>query len=127
MKAKLLYQKKPNVLMKKEEAAKITLGELIENYAEILEITVPDGTRPDAVFSMYQDRPVPLPAGIRHSSMSCGDIVQLGHTLHVCCDVGWYSVPFSKLPGTCWTCVSRPVCQVTGDLVTWCKAYAEAS
>ena len=32
---------------------------------------------------------------------------------------------FGVKPDTCQTCVHRPDCQITGDLVTYCKAYAE--
>ncbi len=93
MKAILYYQKNPSFLMSREEAARLTIADLENNYGRVLEIDVPAGTCPDSIFSTYQDRPIPLPPGVRHSSVSVGDVVVIGSALHVCLMTGWYSVP----------------------------------
>lgn len=96
MKAILYYQKNPNSLMSREEAAGLTLADLENKYGKVLEIDVPAGTCPDSIFSPYQDRPIPLPPDVRHSSMSVGDVVVIGSALHVCLMTGWYSVPIAS-------------------------------
>jgi len=97
MMAKLYYQKNPNFNMTREDAARLTLAKLVNNYERVLEIEVPEGTLPDRIFSMYQDRPIPLPADIKHTSMSVGDIVVLGKKMCVCCRTGWYTLELSNI------------------------------
>jgi hypothetical protein len=93
VKAIIYYQKHPNFLMSRDEAAKLTLADIENNYGKVAEIDVSANACPDDIFLFYQDKTIPLPAGVNHSSMSVGDIVVIGSTLHVCLDVDWYSVP----------------------------------
>lgn len=98
MKVEMYYQKKPNFNMTSEDAAKLTLAQLADNYELVLKIDMPEGTLPDKIYNMYQDRPLYLPPGIHHTSMSAGDIVILGETVCVCCYCGWYRIKFSNIP-----------------------------
>jgi hypothetical protein len=91
MKVELWYQKNCNFLMDGKQARRLTMGDIKNNYAKVLDLDMPDGTLPDRVFRMYQERPIPLPAGVVHTSMSVGDIVRIGETVHICLVTGWFS------------------------------------
>jgi hypothetical protein len=84
--------------MTQADAAKLTLEQLQHNYARVLSLHMPEGMTPDAIYQLYQDRPVALPADIHHTSMSVGDIVLIGRTVCICCKCGWYKVELSNIP-----------------------------
>ncbi|MFH1031160.1 MAG: hypothetical protein V1767_01115 [Chloroflexota bacterium] len=102
MEVELYYRKyKPgkfNYDMDQFEASRLTLEDLLHGYALVAEITQPEGTTADRIFAMYQDRPVKLPLGVNHESMSVGDIVLLDKTICVCCKRGWYKVELKSIP-----------------------------
>ena len=98
MEVSMYFQKEPNFNMSREDAAKLTLAQLAENYELVLKVTMPEGTLPDRIFMMYQDRPLSLPPGVKHTSMSVGDIVVLGRKVCICCTCGWYTVELSNIP-----------------------------
>jgi hypothetical protein len=95
---KLYYRKNSHFDMRREDALRLTVADFLENYELVLKAPWPDSTSPEDVFIFYQDRPIPLPATVRHSSMSVGDIVVLDSTVFVCLDRGWYAVDYTNLP-----------------------------
>jgi hypothetical protein len=84
-----------------------TLQDLKESYVPVWEQNVlisVDGTIPsrDHFYSQFNDihNPLSTPmiqrtikeSGALHTSMSIGDIVIIGHKLHMCSSEGWLSV-----------------------------------
>ncbi len=97
MMMQLYYAKHPNFLMDQQDAGKLTLADLAQNYELMVKAPWPNDTTPDDVFAYYQDRAIPLPPDIEHTSMSVGDIVLLGRNVFICCICGWYAVELSNI------------------------------
>ncbi len=97
MEVQIYYQKKPNWDLSQGDASNLTLVNLMENYEHIITFNMPEGTKPDDIYLMYQDREIRLPEGIHHSSMFVGDIVLLDRKVCVCCTCGWYEVELSNI------------------------------
>jgi len=99
MKCRVYYWKDPKYLMTGIDITGFvvpmpTREDIERDYVLFWEGEVPDDTTPDAIFLKFNALPVPvrLPPGIRHTSMSVGDAVQLGDNLYVCKPVGWEKV-----------------------------------
>ena len=62
------------------------------DYALVAEINGPDAT-PEYAFYLLNDEPEKyiktLPAGVSHTSMSVGDIVEINGVYSICQPVGW--------------------------------------
>ncbi|MDD5060894.1 MAG: hypothetical protein PHN44_01240 [Candidatus Marinimicrobia bacterium] len=102
MKVEIYYRKfkpgKINFDMTQQDAGQLTMNDLLNDYACVAQIEQPESTTPDRIFFMYQDRPLPLPPGIEHTSMSVGDIVLLDKEICVCCNCGWYRLSLKSVP-----------------------------
>lgn len=84
--------------MSDEQAAALTLNDILTGWAFIEERDWPDDVYPDSVFASYQDKPLPVyPDGVHHSSMSVGDIITIDNMLHVCLPHGWYTAQLCTL------------------------------
>lgn len=71
--------------------AKPTRETLEEDYELFWSGEVPDDTSPDDIFAKFNliEGRVRLPPGIKHTSMSVGDIVQLDDQFYICMPIGW--------------------------------------
>jgi len=77
----------------------------VKTYGDWFEITDELGSvvTPDTffeIFNMDDSNPLATPegqkfirdSGVKHTSMSCGDIVSVDDSLYVCIDVGWRKI-----------------------------------
>jgi len=96
VKARVYYWKDPKYLMTGFAPAgfivpKPTIEDIRRDFKLFWEGEVADDTTPEDIFAKFNALPVPvrLPPGIKHTSMSVGDVVKLGDDFYVCMPVGW--------------------------------------
>lgn len=97
MKAAIYYWKDPKYLLLGMPLSPLpmpTQKDIPKNYKVIWQGDVPENTTRDELFERFNFLPVPfrLPPGIKHTSMSIGDIVQLDDIFYICMPLGWKKV-----------------------------------
>ena len=99
MKARVYYWKDPKYLMTGMGVPgflvpKPTREDIERDFELFWQGEVADDTTPEDIFVKFNALPVPvrLPPGIKHTSMSVGDVVSLGAHFYVCMPVGWEKV-----------------------------------
>lgn len=95
MKCRVYYWKDPKYLLLGlpfvKPVSKPTPEEVEREYKLFWSGEVPDDTSPDDIFVKFNliEGRVRLPPGIKHTSMSVGDIVQLNDQFYICMPLGW--------------------------------------
>lgn len=91
MQARVYYWKDPKYLLTGFTVSKPTIEDIKRDYQLFWKGEVADDTTPGDIFLKFNALPIPvrLPPGIKHTSMSVGDIVELGDSSYVCMPVGW--------------------------------------
>lgn len=100
MKCRVFYWKDPKYLLLglTPGVGKPTPDIIETDYKVIWQGEVTDATTPEDIFLKFNALPVPfrLPPGIRHTSMSIGDVIQLGEQYYVCMPIGWERISTSQ-------------------------------
>lgn len=86
---KVYYKKKSNFL-----ESTPSYQQFVDNYELVWEGEAPDYWDEDEIFECFNSEAVDLliprlPEGVRHSSMSVGDIIYLNGRLLLCTGKGW--------------------------------------
>lgn len=96
MKCEVYYWKDPKYLMTGIAVTgfvvpKPTIDDVRRDYKLFWSGDVSEDTTPEDIFLKFNALRVPirLPPGIKHTSMSVGDVVRLGDTYYTCKPVGW--------------------------------------
>ena len=66
----------------------------LTRYGKVWEGEVDDRTSAEDIFGYFQDTGLDLPAGVRHTSMSVGDMVLMDATYYLCMDTGWQAIKY---------------------------------